>query len=127
MDAVGAARQYCGTGGIALCQVTVTLTFATSRGHTLIDRALYLPGACAADEEHRELAGVLEEVMFATKPELARALLHRAHERGIGAAFVTGDESVQGRGLRGRSAPLAWGTSWQSAPTTPSTSAQAGS
>jgi SRSO17 transposase len=31
--AVGAARQYCGTvGGIALCQVAVTLTFATSRG-----------------------------------------------------------------------------------------------
>ena len=43
-DAVGAARQYSGTvGGIALCQVTVTLTFATSRGHTLIGRALYLP------------------------------------------------------------------------------------
>ena len=30
--AVGAARQYCGTvGGIALCQVAVTLTFATCR------------------------------------------------------------------------------------------------
>ena len=30
-DAAGAARQYCGTvGGIALCQVAVTLTFATS-------------------------------------------------------------------------------------------------
>jgi SRSO17 transposase len=62
--AVGAARQYSGTvGGVALCQVTVTLTFATSRGHTLIGRALYLPGGCAADEEHRELAGVPEEVM----------------------------------------------------------------
>jgi SRSO17 transposase len=100
-DAVGAARQYCGTvGGIALCQVAVTLTFATSSGHTLIDRALYLPGACAADEEHRELAGVPEEVMFATKPELAEALLQRAHERGIRAAFVAGDEVYGGRGLR---------------------------
>jgi SRSO17 transposase len=57
-DAVGAARQYSGTvGGVALCQVAVTLTFAASRGHTLIGRALYLPRACAADEEHRELAG----------------------------------------------------------------------
>jgi len=100
-DAVGAARQYSGTvGGIALCQVAVTLTFATSRGHTLIDRALYLPGACAADEEHRELAGVPEEVMFATKPELAEALLQRAHERGIRAAFVAGDEVYGGRQLR---------------------------
>ncbi len=57
-DAAGAARQYCGTvGGIALCQVAVTLTFATSRGHTLIDRALYLPGACAAGEEHGSCPG----------------------------------------------------------------------
>ena len=53
-DAVGAARQYSGTvGGIALCQVAVTLTYATGCGHALIGRALYLPEACAADEEHR--------------------------------------------------------------------------
>jgi SRSO17 transposase len=38
-DAAGAARQYSGTlGGIALCQVAVTLTYASGRGHTLIDR-----------------------------------------------------------------------------------------
>jgi SRSO17 transposase len=55
-DAVGAARQYSGTlGGVALCQVAVTLTYATGRGHALIGRALYLPEGCAADEEHREL------------------------------------------------------------------------
>ena len=82
-DAAGAARQYSGTvGGIALCQVAVTLTYATGRGHALIGRALYLPEACAADEEHRELAGVPEEVMFATKPQLAGSLLDRAHSRG---------------------------------------------
>ena len=90
-DAVGAARQYSGTvGGIALCQVAVTLTYATGRGHALIGRALYLPEGCAADEEHRELAGVPEEVLFATKPQLAGALLDRAH--------VPGDP----RRLRGR-------------------------
>ena len=100
-DCVGAARQYSGTvGGVALCQVAVTLTFAASRGHTLIDRALYLPGTCAADDEHRELAGVPEEVMFATKPELAGKLLARAHGRGIRAAFVTRDEVYGGRDLR---------------------------
>jgi SRSO17 transposase len=100
-EAVGAARQYSGTlGGVALCQVAVTLTLATSRGHALIGRKLYLPEACAADEEHRELAGVPEEVMFATKPELAGELLARAHERGIRAAFVTGDEVYGGRDLR---------------------------
>ena len=95
--AAGAARQYSGTvGGVALCQVAVTLTYATSRGHALIGRALYLPEACAADEEHRELAGVPEEVMFSTKPQLAGALLDRAHRLGIRAAFVAGDARVAG-------------------------------
>ena len=99
--AAGAARQYSGTvGGDALCQVTVTVTYATSRGHVLIGRALYLPEGCAADEEHRELAGVAEQVMVATKPQLAGALLDRAHGLGICAAFVVGDEVYGGRELR---------------------------
>jgi hypothetical protein len=43
-DAVGVARQYSGTlGGVALCQMAVTLTYASGRGHALIGRALYLP------------------------------------------------------------------------------------
>jgi hypothetical protein len=46
------------------------LDHATGRGHALIGRALYLPEVCAADEEHRELAGILGEVMFASKPQL---------------------------------------------------------
>jgi SRSO17 transposase len=100
-DAAGAARQYSGTvGGVALCQVAVTLTYATGRGHALIGRALYLPEACAGDEEHRELAGIPEEVMFATKPQLADGLLERAQSRGIRAAFVAGEEVYGGRELR---------------------------
>jgi SRSO17 transposase len=100
-DCVGAARQYSGTvGGVALCQVAVTLTYATGRGHVLIGRALYLPECCAADGEHRELAGVPEEVLFATKPQLAEGLLGRAHAAGIRAAFVAGDEVYGGRALR---------------------------
>ena len=80
--------------------MAVTLTYATSRGHALIGRALYLPEACAADEEHRELAGVPEQVMFASKPQLAASLIERAHSRGIRAAFVAGDEVYGGRQLR---------------------------
>ena len=58
-DAAGAARQYSGsTGGVALCQVMVTLTYATSLGHTLLGRAPYLPDDRASDEEHRELTGI---------------------------------------------------------------------
>jgi len=100
-DCAGAARQYSGTvGGVALCQVVVTLTYATGRGHALIGRALYLPEGCAADEEHRELADVPEEVLFATEPQLAGTLLDHAHAAGIRAAFVAGDEVYGGRELR---------------------------
>jgi SRSO17 transposase len=100
-DCAGAARQYSGTaGGVALCQVAVTLTYASGRGHALIARALYLPEGCAADEEHRELAGVPDDLLFATKPQLAGALLGRAHTLGIRAAFVAGDEVYGGRELR---------------------------
>jgi SRSO17 transposase len=92
-DCAGAARQYSGTlGGIAMCQVAVTLTCAAPAGHALIGRALYLPADWAADEERRELAGVPDEVMFATKPELAGQLLQHAHDRSVRAAFVAGDE-----------------------------------
>lgn len=100
-DCAGAARQYSGTiGGIAMCQVMVTLTYAAPAGHTLIGRALYLPQDWAADEERRELAGIPDEVMFATKPELASRLLQHAGDLGIRAAFVAGDEVYGGLDLR---------------------------
>ena len=41
-----------------------------------------------------------EEVLFATKPQLAGALLDRAQSLGIRAAFVAGDEVYGGRELR---------------------------
>jgi len=100
-DCAGAARQYSGTvGGIAMCQVAVTLTCASPAGHALIGRALYLPADWAADEERRELAGVPDEVMFATKPQLAGDLLQHAHDRGIRAGFTVGDEVYGGLDLR---------------------------
>jgi SRSO17 transposase len=100
-DCVGSARQYSGTvGGIAMCQVAVPLTCASPSGHALTGRALYLPAVWAADEERRELAGVPDKVMFATKPRLAGHLLQRAHDRGIRAGFVAGDEVYGGLDLR---------------------------
>ena len=78
----------------------VTLTYAAPDGHTLIGRALYLPDGWAADEERRELAGMPDEVMFATKPELAGRLLQHAHDLGIRAGFVAGDEVYGGLDLR---------------------------
>ena len=100
-DCAGASRQYSGTiGDIAMCQVMVTLTFSAPRGHALIGRALYLPEAWAADEERRELAGVPDEITFKTKPQLAGDLLQHAHDQGIRAGFIAGDEVYGGRDLR---------------------------
>src|SRR5271169_5041862 len=73
---VGVARQYCGASGkIDNCQVGVYLAYATGKGHTLLDERLYLPEAWAADTERRQEAGVPEEVVFRTKPELALELI----------------------------------------------------
>jgi SRSO17 transposase len=100
-DCAGAARQYSDTlGGIAMCQVEVTLTYASPARHAMIGRSLYLPADWAADEERRELAGVPDEVMFATKPELAGRLLQHTHDLGIRAGFVAGDEVYGGLDLR---------------------------
>jgi SRSO17 transposase len=97
----GASHQYSGTvGGTAMCQVAVTLTWAAPAGHALIGRALYLPEGWAADEERRALAGVPDEITFETKPQLAGDLLQHAHDQGIRAGFVAGDEVYGGRDLR---------------------------
>jgi SRSO17 transposase len=73
----------------------VFLGYASQRGRALIDRALYLPEEWAADDERRMLAGVPEDVSFATKPKLGRALLERAVAAGVPCAWVASD-SVYG-------------------------------
>jgi SRSO17 transposase len=119
-DAVGAARQYSGTvGGIALCQVAVTLTYATSRGHALIGRALYLPEACAADEEHRELARIPEEVLFATKPQLASGPWIARSPWGSAPPSWPATKCTAAASCAAASASAGWATCWQSAPTSP--------
>jgi len=118
-DCAGAARQYCGaTGGVALCQVAVTLTYAVPAGHALIGRALYLPADWAVDEERRELAGVPDEVMFATKPEPAGRLLRQAHDRASAPRSPSATKSTGALTCAGASASSAPATSWPSVPTT---------
>jgi SRSO17 transposase len=96
----GVQRQYSGTAGrIENCQIGVFLGYASQHGHALIDRALYLPESWAADPARRAAAGVPQAVVFATKPQLGRAMLVRAFAAGVPCAWVAGD-SVYGADYR---------------------------
>ena len=88
----GVQRQYSGTAGrVENCQVGVFLAYRSSRGHALIDRALYLPNDWVEDADRRKAAGVPAATAFATKPRLAEAMIARARRPGVRAAWVTGD------------------------------------
>jgi SRSO17 transposase len=88
----GVARQYSGTAGRRENQqVGVFLAYAAPRGCAFLDRALYLPEEWAGDADRRRAAGIPDDVPFATKGELARAMLARAFAAGVPAAWVVGD------------------------------------
>jgi SRSO17 transposase len=88
----GVQRQYSGTAGrVENCQVAVFLSYASRRGHALIDRELYLPRAWTGVAARCAAAGIPAQTAFATKPKLARAMLARALYAGTPAAWVTGD------------------------------------
>ena len=77
----------------------VSFVDAASRRHALIGRAFITARKCGADEEHRELAGAPEAVMFASKPQLADVYWN-TQSLEIRAAFVAGNEVYGGRQLR---------------------------
>lgn len=97
---VGVKRQYCGTlGRTDNCQIGVFANYCSAKGHTLVDRRLYLPKEEWIDDPaRREEAGVPAEVVFRTKPELALEMLADACVCGIPIRWVGGD-SVYGDNL----------------------------
>ena len=93
VKSVGVARQYCGaTGKIDNCQMGVFLAYASAAGHTLLDERLYLPKEeWADDRQRRQEAGIPQEVVFRTKPELALELIRRVAVK-VRHGWVTFDE-----------------------------------
>jgi SRSO17 transposase len=90
---VGVKRQYTGTAGrVENAQVAVYLAYATDAGHAMVDRELYLPRSWTDDPQRCRAVGVPEGVGFATKPELATAMICRALDAGVPAAWAAGDE-----------------------------------
>ncbi|MCX4597488.1 transposase [Streptomyces sp. NBC_01549] len=94
-------------GRIENAQVSLHLSYGSSRGRTLIDRELYLGRAwvgTTADHERRcAEQGIPPEraTTVATKPELARRVLERALDAGVPFTYVLADEAYgQCRALR---------------------------
>lgn len=97
VKSAGVKRQYSGTAGrIENCQIGVLLAYASPHGRTFLDRELYLPQEWADDSERRLEAGVPTGRTFQTKPHLARAMLERALDADVPAAWVTADEVYGG-------------------------------
>src|SRR6478736_8171406 len=88
----GVQRQYTGSAGkITNCQIGVFAAYVSDRGHAFIDRRLYLPQSWAEDPARRAAAHVPQQNAFATKPQLARAMVERAIAAGVPFAWVAGD------------------------------------
>ena len=102
VKSAGVQRQYSGTAGkVENCQLGVFLTYATAQGHTFLDRRLYLPEEWCADRERCKEAKVPADVRFATKSELAAAMLRHAWRLGVPMRWVTADEVYgEARALR---------------------------
>jgi SRSO17 transposase len=88
----GVGRQYTGSAGkITNCQIGVFAAYVSSKGHAFIDRALYLPKAWSDDRARRTAAHVPEDITFATKPQIARAMIERAIAADVPFAWVAAD------------------------------------
>jgi SRSO17 transposase len=94
----GVGRQYTGSAGkITNCQIGVFAAYVSGKGHAFIDRALYLPKACTDDPTRMTAAHVPPATKFATKPQLAAAMIQRAIAADVPFTWVAAD-SIYGVG-----------------------------
>ncbi|GGZ19960.1 transposase [Streptomyces nitrosporeus] len=98
----GVQRQYSGTAGrTENCQIGVFAAYATTRGHALVDRELYLPKSWTDDPERCRTARIPEHRPFATKNEPARTMVLRAQAGPLPVAWVAAD-AAYGQDSRSR-------------------------
>ncbi|MEU6423706.1 transposase [Streptomyces spiralis] len=60
------------------CQIGAFAAYATTRGHALVDRELYLPKSWTGDRERCQAVRIPDAQTCATKGDLARGMILRA-------------------------------------------------
>jgi SRSO17 transposase len=89
---VGVAKQYCGQlGKTENCQVAVSLSLANQSASLPIAYRLFLPEVWAKDMARRRTAGVPDEVVFKTKPQIALDQIRAAVKAGVPPGVVDAD------------------------------------
>ena len=92
VHSVGVARQYCGQlGKQDNCQIAVSLSVTNEHASLPIAFRLYLPEDWAADPVRRARAGVPEDVVFKTKPQIALDQIRAARAEGVPEGVVLAD------------------------------------
>ena len=95
------APQHAGcTGTVENCVTTVFCAYVTANGQAWVDFDVYMPQRWARDLPRRRVAGIPDDLAFATKPQLAMNQLDRLVAAGLPARWVAFDE------VYGRSEPL---------------------
>lgn len=90
---VGVAHQYCGAvGKQANCQVCVEIAVSDGEMALPVAGQLYLPESWTKDRTRCRAAGVPDEVLFQTKPQIALALLAAVVADGVAPAPVLADK-----------------------------------
>ena len=92
VHSVGVARQYCGQlGKQDNCQVAVSVSLANEHYSVPVGYRLYLPKDWSADPARRQQAKVPEDIVFATKPQIAMQLIDEAIVAGVMSGIVVAD------------------------------------
>lgn len=91
---VGVSHQYCGSvGKQANCQVSVELVVSDGLVAAPVGGRLYLPQKWTEDRQRCTAAGVPPGIAFATKSQIAVALLEEALRDGVGPGPVLADSA----------------------------------
>ncbi|MGQ0777830.1 MAG: transposase [Pseudonocardiales bacterium] len=100
---VGTGTQWAGClGHTTNCVTSVFCSYITPQAGTWIAHGLFLPekswftGAGATGKARRASAGVPDDAVFQTKPQIARREFQKLRDRDVGFTWATGDE-VYGR------------------------------